>query len=619
MSDLPSRPATSSRWRPFFTALWRHDSWLRGWLGGRFLPYQLAAAAALLLAPTITSGLYLDDFAQRLAVEHPERVPLARLDLFAVISQQPELRSELKELGVYFWWIGPDTKVAYWRPLAALTHVFDYSVWPHWAWLMHLENFAWYAALIVACAGLYRRFVPVAWVAGLAVDMYAFDPSHAGPVAWIANRNALMSTLFGVLALLAHDAWRRGRRRAFAFAAPALLLLALLSAESGIAIAGYLVAYALCIDREERAGRILSLAPGAFVIVVWRAVYVALGHGIASSGAIADPLVDPIGFAQRAAQSIPIQLASALTTLSPDVLTRHPRALAVGAVVATALLVLVGRAFWAVLRRDDVARFFAVGALLSSLPLGATLPSDRHLFWVGIGAIGLVSKVAEALDARRVGIPVPRGLQGWIGGALIVCRAGTPFAFALRGEGPSVMQYSLERVAATLPNDAATPGQTVVVLNAPVDVFASVVPVLCIAKGKPFPKHMYFLYAGRDDLTVSRVDADALDVRPRRGWMPDVTERSYRSEPFRAGEVVDMARMRAEVRALTPDRRADDVRFTFTENLDDPSLVWMQWGARGLERVAPPRVGEAMYVAAAPLLLDGAQAVMARRKAIEPD
>ena len=213
--------------------------WLRRWLGGRFLPYQLAVAAALLLSPTVTSGLYLDDFAQRLAVEHPELVtalPLRSVRRHLAAAGTP---FKLKELGVDFRWIGPDTKVAYWRPLSALTHVFDYSVWPRWAWLMHLENFVWYAALIVACAALYRRFVPVAWVAGLAVDLYAFDPSHAGPVAWIANRNALMSTLFGVLALLAHDAWRSGGRRTFAFAAPALLLLALLSAESGVAIAGY--------------------------------------------------------------------------------------------------------------------------------------------------------------------------------------------------------------------------------------------------------------------------------------------------------------------------------------------------------------------------------------------
>src|SRR5437868_2413192 len=76
--------------------------------------------------------------------------------------------------------------------------------------LMHLENLVWYGALIVACGVFYQRFARPAWVAGLATALYAFDHAHAGPVAWIANRNAIASACFGVLAVIWHD--RAGAR-----------------------------------------------------------------------------------------------------------------------------------------------------------------------------------------------------------------------------------------------------------------------------------------------------------------------------------------------------------------------------------------------------------------------
>src|SRR5437899_567285 len=82
------------------------------------------------------------------------------------------------------------------------------------------------------------------WLVGLATALYAFDDAHGAPVAWIANRNALMSASFGVLALTAHDRWRRQERAGFAWIASGQFLLALLSLEGGIATAGYLAAYA---------------------------------------------------------------------------------------------------------------------------------------------------------------------------------------------------------------------------------------------------------------------------------------------------------------------------------------------------------------------------------------
>ncbi len=618
MDDLQGRPtpaATALRTPTLREAY----AWVRRWLAGPLLRYQVAAITFVVLVPTLWSGLSMDDFAQRLVVEQRPPALRAPLDLFNLVSPRPELRAPMRELGSYFWWIGEDTKIDYWRPLASLTHYVDYSLWPRWAWLMHLENLAWYAALVVACGVFYRRFVAVAWIAGLATALYAFDQFHAAPIAWIANRNALMSTLFGVLSVLAHDGWRRGRRPGLAFAAPLLFALALLSAEGGVAILGYTVAYAACMDRGPRWQRVLSIAPSVLIVVAWRVVYASLGHGIAGSGVIADPFVNPGLFALRAAQSIPVQIMSTLFDVSVDSVMNYPGALVAMGIAAITMLAGAGYALAPLLRRDETARFFAAGLVLSALPLGSTVPTDRYLFWVGLGSMGLIAKVAEALDDPTAEVPKRRS-WAWAYGLLLFGHCVlSPMTFPFRATGPALVQYQADRIAATLPEGPDTAQQTVVVLNAPFDILAGMLPILRVAKREPVPAHLYFLYTGTENITVSRTDANTLDIRSKRGWLYNIGNRGGRSAPFRIGESVELAQMRTEVRGLTTDARPDDVRFSFLSNLDDPSLIFMVWGSHGLERRAPPPVGGEMTVPKAPLFETAVLIPRLPQKAMEPD
>lgn len=278
----------------------------------------------MLLLPTVWSGLSVDDFFHRLVVERKLGPSIARFDIFDFISSNPARRMQFTELGLYPWWMGLHTQVSYWRPLTALTHFIDYALWPRAAWLMHVENLAWYGALILACTSLYRRFMPARWLAAFAGALYAFDHAHAGPAAWVANRGAIMSALFGVVALLAHDAWRaRGSRRQSAVAVAAFAA-ALLSAEAGVAIAGYFAAYAVTVERGPLRRRALSLAPYAVVVVAWRALYRAAGHGAIQSGANLNPLLDCGAFALHALQASPVLLASAVTGVPPRPCSRAP-------------------------------------------------------------------------------------------------------------------------------------------------------------------------------------------------------------------------------------------------------------------------------------------------------
>src|SRR5690606_34338726 len=89
---------------------------------------------------------------------------------------------------------------------------------------------------------------------------------------------------------------------------PLVLLVALLSGEGAIAICGYLLAYAIFLDRGSWRARAMSLLPCAALVVVWRVVYKALGYGVANSGLYFDPIGDPVGFLGALAERAPVLL-----------------------------------------------------------------------------------------------------------------------------------------------------------------------------------------------------------------------------------------------------------------------------------------------------------------------
>jgi len=187
----------------------------------------------------------------------------------------------------------------------------DYRVWPKWPWLMHVQSLAWFGLLIWATAILYRRLIGrthAAWIAALATLLFTLDDAHAFPAGWLANRNALLAGLFGILTLIAHDRWRHDGWRAGALWAPLALSAGLLCKEAAASTGGYLLAYAVFLDRARWRTRLLSLLPYLAVGVVWYGVYKALGFGVADSGVYVDPADDPIGFVRHVARYGPILL-----------------------------------------------------------------------------------------------------------------------------------------------------------------------------------------------------------------------------------------------------------------------------------------------------------------------
>jgi hypothetical protein len=581
-------------------------------LGGRiqrFLASPTAtwvaiALAVALAAPSITTGLSADDWLQRMIAggQHPVAgLPKSRFDLFSFVGHDRSDTYLQMNAGVLPWWTDPDVKLAFWRPLTALTHLVDWSLWPASPRAMHVHSLLWFALALLAVAVFYRRFFAafgeadgaggraLPWAAGLAIVLYALDDAHGPAVGWIANRNAMLAIAFALPVLVVHDRWRREGWRAGAWLAPPMLALALGAGESALAVAAYLAAYALCLDRGPWRGRVLSLAPYVAVVVVWRVLYHALGFGTAYSGVYVDPGAEPLAFLRILPSRAMFLLAGQLFTPWSDFAALwtfvSPHAARNALVFCTVVVALFVALFWPLCRRDRLARFFALGAIGAVVPICGTFPADRLLWFVGVGAMGLVARWLE-LRPRAWWAAIVAGLL-----VLVHLVAAAPL-LAIRSRSMETVSKPLRRADASIPPSETLHGGMVVMLNPPSDIFCAYIYILRASEGRPLPPTRW-LATGTSDVTLTRLDERAIRVRPEDGFIPFVSERMLRrlDRPFVRGQQIHMSGVDITIEEVLPDGRPAQALARFDRSLDDPSLHWFAWHKTGFQPWTPPPVG----------------------------
>jgi hypothetical protein len=562
---------------------------IKGWLARRGASAWIVGIGVLLAAPSIDTGLVADDYfhAVVLSGKHPiEGLPLRPLNLFDFAHGDPKNAQALMDSGLFAWSTDPELRLSFWRPLAAITHVIDYALWPSAPWAMHLHSLAWFALALAMAGAVYRRLLGATWVAGLATFLFAVDHAHGPAVGWLANRNAIIALALSLPAILFHDRWRRDGWRPGAWLAPLSLAAGLLAGESALAIGAYLVAHAIHLDRGSLRARVAALAPYGAVVVLWRIAYGAMGYGASGSGVYFDPAREPIAFVSALPERLPALLVGQLALPASDLASLvvfAPRSVAwllLGTtLIVLALVVLALTPTW---RRDPMARFFATGLLLAAIPICATFPADRLLLFVGLGGMGLVAQLvasAEAVFERRAAVAM-----------LVLHALLAPPLLAVRSRSMATVNAPLDLADRTIPKSADVTGKTVVLVNPPGDLFAAYVITTRIARGEPAPARVRVLSSGGSDVELTRVDDHALRVRPERGFLEHITERMLRSpkHPLTAGTRIDVAGMSATIASTLADGRPAEVIFRFDVPLDDPSLVFMRWTPRGYAPYTPP-------------------------------
>ncbi|MGB2986365.1 MAG: hypothetical protein WBE26_10825 [Phycisphaerae bacterium] len=577
---------------------------LRALLSGRYLPVVLAILAILMALPSLWVGWVMDDHFHRMTMLGSSRFPEAfgsPMDLFRFFNGDPERTGRVMDIGLLPWWTFKEVKAGFWRPLTVLTHWVDYQLWPELPALMHAQSLLWFGGVVAAVAVLYRRLMGATWVAGLAALLYAIDDAHGMPVGFLANRNVLPASLFGVLALLAHDRWRRDGRRYGAVLGPVLFAVSLLFKEAGLATTAYLFAYALFLDRGTWKQRLTALLPYAAIVVAWRVAWDYQDYGVWGIGPYVDPIAEPLRYAVAVVHHAPLLLLGQWALPPPELsIILEPPAvqmLWVGAVIAVALLALV---MIPLVRRDVMARFWAAGMILSLLPICATFPGDRLLFFTGIGAMGLLvqflSLVFGPTDRRPVALVWRVPAMSFAVLFILVHGVAAPILLPLRAGYPIGTKKFLDQHYVQAPMDRSVEQQDVVIVNPPSPFHAIYLPILRELDNEPVPRHTRILAPGYSAMTVRRPDERTLVIRPERGYLAWVFDRLFRGEnhPMLLGERVELTGMTVEVTALTVDGRPAEAAFRFAVPLEDPSLRWLYWKDGAFVAFTLPAVGQAI-------------------------
>ncbi len=559
--------------------------------------WVIAGLAVVLVLPSLSDRLVLDDHVLALLQRDETGIRGLRsgaLDLFTFTTGDVETNRALMDEGALLpWWADERHLNAFLRPLSSLTHLLDFHLWPNAPLLMHVHSILWFGALLLVIARLYRDLSPLSptptwspaptWLSGLAFLLFALDDAHGVTVGWIANRNAIAAATFALLALGAHHRLRSQRWRPGAYLAPFYLAVGLLAGETAIAVCGYLLAYAIFLDRAPASERLRSLWPYAALVLLELGTHRVLGLGSFGSGAYHDPAREPIAFAAALVRNLPILLSAQLGIPVADLTFWGAPQLWLPlfalSLITLAALFAAALPIW---RRDAHGRFWTLGMVLAAIPVAASLPGERLLLMVGVGASPLVASILFSLarEAAPQAPNMPRPLRGAIFAFLAVLHlVVAPLLLPVRARSMEVLGAAMDRADRSIPMTEAITQKTAVIVNAPFDVMASYIQVMRQSRRQPRPRHLYWLSTASSPLHVSRVGERTLRIRPRHGFIYTPPEQHYRGDfsAFSKGQVIRLSEMNVHINDRTADGRPAEADFTFSAPLDSGRYLFLSW------------------------------------------
>ncbi|WP_028321182.1 hypothetical protein [Desulfatiglans anilini] len=604
-------------------------------LRGRRAPLFMALLAVMLGASALWVGWQWDDYVLRFSIDPPEQylqqTPHPLL-MFSFADGDPSRLKEIMDLGWLPWWTSEDFKMAFFRPLTALTHWIDFHFWPDHPSLMHLHSLLWLGLLVGAATLTYRGILGSGACAALAGLLFAIDDAHGVPAGWLANRNALVASLFGLLAVFFHDRWRKNGKKSFLVFSCVSLSLGLLGGEMAVAAGGYLLAYAFFMERGNWRSRLFSLLPSAGIGICWFVFYRGMGFGAKGSAWYIDPSTETGAYLKAIFERGPILLFGELGFLPSDLFTLlSDKGVFFFWLLAVFFLCLFSLFAVPVLRSDRTSRFFALGMILSILPVATTFPFDRLLVMAGFGGAGLMARIlldASALIKLRF-LPVSadgqsrvflsygkwfsRGLKGMVCLLAFSHMVAAPLLMPLRALSPALLGNVLNKTFDELPLNAGLAERTLIFVNGPsAAVGGFLLPMFIMGQGKAAPDGTHVLAPSIHGIELTRVDPWTLAIIPDHGFLdtPDkdgaegdlscallspaymLQRMDMARQAFRPGEQIDITAFAVEVKKTTPDGRPSIVHFRFQLPLEDESFGWFEWREGGYVPFVPPGVGE---------------------------
>ena len=543
----------------------------------------LTVLGLLLMLPSLFSGFFADDFSHAALINNPGVLSqpdnLSFFHLFTFITDDAQRRMHLQAISALPWWVNPDFKLIFFRPLAELSHYIDYH-WIKVAWLMHLHSLLWYALLLGLVAAMYRQFCGTNKVAALAFLLFVVDASHGFTVAWLANRNAVMAAVFAMAALLLHHQANSDASLAKRLGSIACVAASFLSAEIGISVGVFLFFYAVFLDKSGCVKGLLKLLPALCVFIVWAMVYSYYGYGASGNKAyyvnlISMPMFFLEHFVSRFPQAIAIQF---------NFLPLHM----IG--VASAILVTLGCVFFFVLlafvitQKSRLLYFFFAAMVFSVVPIASAEVQERNMLFVGIAAAPLLAhfiafllRIVKTTKFKVIAVAASSLAAILLcSHVLISALLMLPTAFA-----PKLMAQPAIETALSLPDDIAD--KKIVSIGTPL-FEAGYLSTIRWTVNKSVPLRFWNVVTHLQQATIKRLDTHSLVIQRDAGLLGglDFLLRDKKLDPFAAGDVYMVDELRIEILAVNAEAVPSVMKISSKVSFDDASMQLVFWKNRAL-------------------------------------
>jgi len=583
------------------------------------------ACGALLRLPALDAFLLADDYDHLAMQQGVYPVARSRLDRFRFADSDPDERRALLASGRLPWWTHEDLQLSVLRPLPSLLVELDHFLWGSESRPRHLHNLLWWAAFVVAAAGLFRCLLP-APAAAFATLLFALEEGHSLPLVWTANRSAFIAGALSVAALQLHIRKRRAGAPHGHRVSWLLWALSLSAGEHALGGFALLIAFELAGNRQRPwTERLTALAPAALLSLGYITLTAVLGYGIAGSGFYISPLSSPLAFLEAGLVRLPTLLADLVFSFpadwhiggSPLLLPLQQRGLlpadpelaqrglrefqvALGLVAALLLAAAVhfGRRFR--MAATNELDWLPGGALLALVPACGTLPMSRLTLLSAIAIDAALALLALAALRRLSRAPWPGravaalALSGLVAAHLLHASHRSRLEseyYSLRSRAEHAWAASAELGGAELAR------RHVLIVSALDWISAWGLRQHRALMQRSIPRSVHMLSGSQLSAhRLRRSGPHSLELE----LLSPAGDRSFAGSCYRprAAELHPGARFENDVfrvevlRSLGGQPAA--LRFVFAHSLDDPRYLLLHATPLGLRQLSPPALGQTL-------------------------
>lgn len=545
-------------------------------------------AGVLCTLPSLSNGLNLDDRFHALALTGNNSIPAlpqTALDLFSLSGDAN--RDIWIDQGLFPWWTASDLKISFFRPLAGLFMQLDYSFWPEYPFIMHIQNLAWYALAILLLFKFVKE-IESPLLARWAAFIFAVDEAHGFTVGWLANRSSIIGTTLGLLSLYTHHMGLKNRYSFIYFLSPVALFIGLLASEATIAFPGFLLAYALFIDRRPKMKALAELIPHALVCIFWIILYKIQHYGSLNSGIYLDPFASPLQFLSNFPARFLVYATGSLLLPPSEIYFYLPTyGKIIHLIVGICLLGCFGIVLASVWRKNPSYKFWLMGTILAIVPLCSTAPDNRNLMATSTGSAAIIALCIYYLGKRNF---YQNRTQTFLKyktffKASRIALISThfvlaPLALLFLSRGPALVDALVAQINSSLPQSVMQTNKQWIIIHAPLYLTHITFATAYRASQKmDLPRNIAGLYTGPEHPRITQPAPNQLLLQTQHGFIADPLDSSLRAShlKIKIGQKFKTSYMQAEVLAITVDGRPATVLFTFPEPLNSDQYEWFIW------------------------------------------